>query len=437
MADQSNHLSLSIRKYLRLGLATVLILVAGVGGWAAVANISGAVVASGQVTVKGNSKRIQHREGGIIAEIAVAEGDRVETGELLVRLDDTLVRTNLAVVEKQLIEFTAREARLLAERDGAEQVEFPAWLSELAAAGDPVARDATRGEERLFETRRDMLAGQIAQLQERIEQYRMQSEGLAAQREAKSGEIDLIAEELESLEDLLRRGLVAKPRVMELKRNASRLHGEHGALTSDIAVARGRISETRLSVIQARQDRQQEVLSLLGEVQAQIVKLTEQRIAARDQLRRIEIRAPQSGIVHELAFHTIGGVVQPGERILSIVPDGFELIVEARVTPTDRDQTAAGQTAVITFPAFSQRTTPQANGTVLTISPDLTLDETTGISYFTAQIALNEGERQRLGDLDLVPGMPAEVFIQTGSRTVMSFLIKPLADNLRRAFRED
>lgn len=437
MANQSEILAGSIRRYLLIGLGAVLVLVLGLGGWAAVARVSGAVVAPGQVVVKGNSKRIQHREGGIIAEIKVAEGDRVSAGDLLIRLDATLVRANLAVIEKQLIELSAREARLRAERDDAAAIEFPGWLAELAAEADSVALDATQGEEKLFATRSEMLSGQIAQLAERIDQYQMQGRGLASQRDAKQDEMNLIAEELESLEDLLERGLVSKPRVMELRRNATRLKGEHGALTSEIAVTGGRISETRLAMIQAKRDRQQEVLSQLSEVQAEIVRLTEQRIAARDQLKRIDIRAPQTGIVHELAFHTIGGVIQPGERIMSIVPEGFELIVEAKVPPTDRDQTAAGQKAVVTFSAFSQRTTPQAHGTVLTISPDLTLDEQNGTSYFTAQVALDEGETDRLGGLDLVPGMPAEVFIQTGDRTVLSFLMKPLADNLRRAFRED
>ena len=455
MAEQSQVLARSIRRYLWIGSTAVFLLVIVVGGWAAVAKVRGAVVATGQVAVKGNSKRIQHREGGIVAEIRVANGDRVKAGDLLIRLDDTLVRTNLAVIEKQLIEFTARETRLLAERDEVETLEFPQWLSEIAKEneavkpvaasvgsnsserGDSVAADALRGERKLFHTRKEMLAGQVAQLGERIEQYDLQSQGLVSQRDAKNDEVELITEELESLEDLLKRGLVSKPRVMELRRNATRLLGEHGALVAEIAVTAGRISETKLAIIQAKRDRQQEVLSLLSEVQAELVRLTEQRIAARDQLKRIEIRAPQTGIVHELAFHTIGGVVQPGERIMNIVPAGFELIVEARVTPTDRDQTEAGQKALVTFSAFSQRTTPQAHGTVSTISPDLTVDEATGASFFTAQIALDAGEVERLGSIDLVPGMPAETFIQTADRTVLSYLMKPLTDNMRRVFRED
>ncbi|MEM1045528.1 MAG: HlyD family type I secretion periplasmic adaptor subunit [Pseudomonadota bacterium] len=440
MASQSENLSASIRRYVVIGIASVGILVVGLGGWAAVANISGAVVAPGQVQVKGNSKRIQHREGGIIGKIAVKDGDRVSAGDLLIQLDDTLVRTNLAVIEKQLVEFTARETRLIAERDDLSDVSFPEWLAELGAndsADGRNALNAMRGEERLFVTRREMLTGQVAQLKERIQQFELQSEGLVSQRDAKDEEIKIIDAELESLQDLLDRGLVSKPRVLELQRNTTRLRGEHGALISEIAVAKGRISETRLTIIQTAQDRQEQVLSQLREVQAEIVRLTEQRIAARDQLRRIDIRAPQNGIIHELAFHTIGGVIQPGETILNIVPDGFDLIVEARVTPTDRDQTAAGQAAVITFSAFSQRTTPQMHGTVETISADLTVDEATGANYFSAQIVLNEGEKERLGDLELVPGMPAETFIQTQERTVLSFLLKPLTDNLRRAFREE
>lgn len=437
MDNQSQFLMNSIRKYMILGAGAIGFLILGMGGWAAVANISGAIVATGQVQVKGNSKRLQHREGGIIAEILVADGDRVNAGDLLMRLDETMVSTNLSVIEKQMTEFSAREARLLAERDKTEHINFPGELIDLHDTGDQVAVDALRGEKRLFETRREMLSGQVAQLNERVGQFKMQTDGLGSQRDAKNEEIALIAEELESLESLLKRGLVSKPRVMELRRNSTRLRGEYGALISEIAVAGGRISETKLSMIQVEQDRQQEVLSQLGEVQAQIVRLTEQRIAARDQLQRINVRAPQSGVVHELAFHTIGGVIQPGETIMNIVPDGFELIVEAKVTPTDRDQIEAGQKAIITFSAFSQRTTPSAQGTVSTISPDLTVDEATGMSFFTAQITPDKGEIERLGNLELVPGMPAETFIQTGDRTVLSFLLKPLSDNLQRAFREN
>lgn len=424
----------SIKRYLFAGFVVVALLVGGIGGWAALANIASAVVASGVVVVESNSKRVQHREGGIVGQIHVKSGDRVRAGQLLIRLDETLVRANLEIVTAQLSELEARLARLEAERDGLDHVKFPRHLTDDVT--DPDVVKSVAGERVLFEARRTSMAGEIDQLRERAKQHREQIDGLKAQRASKEGEIRLIKQELEGLLILQKKGLVSNTRITALNRDVARLQGEEGALVSQIAVTRGQISEIELKIIQVERDFREEMLKELQQVQAKIAELRERRIAATDQLNRVDIRAPIDGFVHELTVHTVGGVIQGGEVIMSIVPEGDALVVEARVSPTDIDQLRVGQPADITFSAFNQRTTPQLHGAVHRISPDLSTDEKTGTFYFTIRLRLNKGERNRLGALELLPGMPAEVFITTGDRTVISYLVKPLTDQLRRTFRE-
>ena len=428
-------MTVSIRRYVLTGFLVVLLLGGGLGGWAALAHISSAVVAGGLVVVESNVKRVQHREGGIVGEILVANGDRVKAGDLLVRLDDTLVKANLGVVMKDLSERKARRARLEAERDGAESITFPDdLLAEMK--DDAEIRRAVEGQKTLFQARRTTLKGQDDQLRERIVQLKEQIEGLEAQKVAKADESKLIEEELAGLDELYKKGHVPVTRIIALRRDAARLKGEAGALVSQIAVNKGKIAETELQILQTRRDFQENLLRELQEVQPEIASLEEKRIAAEDQLRRIDIRAPISGLVHELAIHTVGGVIQGGETLLSIVPQSDALVIEAKLSPNDIDQVAAGQSAVVTFSAFNRRTTPQLNAEVLTVSPDLSRDEKSGVAYFTARLKLKDGETARLGDKQLLPGMPAEVFIATGDRTVISYLIKPLADQVRRTFRE-
>ncbi len=424
----------SIRRYLVFGMLVLVLLIGGIGGWAVMARVSSAVVASGLVVVESSTKRVQHREGGIVGEILVANGDRVKAGDLLIRLDETLVRANLGIVMQELSERKARRARLEAERDEVTEITFPPEL--LARANNSEVQRVLDGQKTLFAARLTTQRGQVEQLRQRIEQLNEQIDGLEAQKVAKNDESRLIEEELVGLQELHKKGHVPITRIIALQRDAARLKGESGALTSQIAVNKGRISETELQILQIKRDFQESLLRELQEVQLQIASLEERRIAAEDQLRRIEIRAPISGLVHELAVHTVGGVIQGGETVLQLVPETDALIIEARLSPTDIDQIEDGQPAVITFSAFNQRTTPQLNATVMTVSPDLSHDQKTGVSYFTARLRLNEGEEKRLGDKRLVPGMPAEVFIRTGERTVISYLVKPLSDQLRRTFRE-
>jgi HlyD family secretion protein len=425
----------SIRRHLLAGLAAVFVLVGGIGGWAATTELSGAVIAPGQLVVQSDVKKVQHPTGGVVATLNVQDGDSVAAGDVIIRLDDTVTRANLAIVVKSLQQLEARQARLEAERDGVATVEFPGTLRQHAA--DPEVARLIAGETKLFELRRSAREGQKAQLAERAAQLNEEIGGLASQIAAKEREIELISQELTGVRDLWEKKLVSIQRVNELERQAARLEGERGQLVAATAQAKGRISEIELQVIQIDQDMRSEVATELRDIQGKVAELVERQIAAEDELRRIDIRAPQSGRVHQLAVHTVGGVIGPGEVLTLIVPVADDLTVEVKIAPQDIDQVQIGQAAVLRFSAFNQRTTPEVDGEVTRVSADLTLDERTGLSYYTARIGLLEGEVARLQGLSLAPGMPVEAFIQTGERTVLSYLTKPLTDNAMRSFRGD
>jgi HlyD family secretion protein len=431
----------SIRRHTALGLAAALSLVVGLGGWAVVTELSGAVVAPGTVVVDSHVKKVQHPTGGVVGEILARDGDRVRSGEVVVRLDETVARANLAMVAKNLDELSARQARLEAERDGLSAVAFPATLTgraeEAERSGQAELSGLLRGERRLFESRREARAGQKAQLKERMAQLQEQIEGTNLQAGAKADEIQLIQDELVGVQELWRKSLVPITRVTALKREETRLRGERGQLISTVAQAKGRISETALQILQIDQDLRSEVSRELGEAQAKISELVERKVAAQDQLRRIDIRAPQDGIVHQSSVHTVGGVITAGDALMLIMPDGDELSIEVKVSPQDIDQLQPGLSTMLRLSAFNQRTTPELKGRVSRIAADLVSDPRTGAQHYPVRIAFAPGERERLESAKLMPGMPVESFIQTGSRTVFSYLTKPIADNIARAFREE
>ncbi|MDH3581430.1 MAG: HlyD family type I secretion periplasmic adaptor subunit, partial [Hyphomicrobiales bacterium] len=375
MKSKNNSAASSLRSHLLIGLIIVFVLVGGLGGWASSASISGAVIAQGNIIVESRSKRVQHKEGGIVGAIYVNEGQRVAASDLLLSLDDTLTKAGLSIVSKQLDELTARNARLIAERDGATEIRFDASLID-RASNEEIAQ-AMRGEHTLFEARRDAAQSQKDQLAEQIGQLAEEIKGLAAQRNAKASEMAFIADELSSLEGLFKNGHVTKTRMLALRREASRLKGEHGQFTAEIARAKGRISETKLQITQIDRTMLEEVVRELRETEAKMIELVERKYAAEDLSKRVEIRAPKSGFVHELAVHTVGGVIAPGETIMLIVPEEDQLVIEAQFNPTDIDQIRQGQTVVIRLPAFNQRTTPQMEGTISTISADLSQDQNT------------------------------------------------------------
>jgi HlyD family secretion protein len=426
----------SIERYLIVGIAIVIFVTFGIGGWAVTTELSGAVIAQGTVVVDSSVKKVQHPSGGIVGELFVRDGDRVKAGDTLLRLDETQTRAMASIVMKSVDDFSARQARLEAERDNLSQIAFPAHLQQRARDPDSDAARAIAAERSLFDLRQQARAGQKAQLRERIAQLRDEIEGYVGHTAAKKREVDLIAKELEGVRTLFQKSLVPLTRLNALERDAARLEGERSQLIGSTAQAKGKIAELELQIIQIDQDLRTEVGKDLVETRAKIAELAERKISAEDQLKRIDIRSPQNGVVHQLAAHTVGGVIAPGEPIMLIVPDADTLIVEVKVAPQDIDQLYVGQLAILRFSTFNQRTTPEINGEVNFISADLTQDQRTGIGYYTARIALRSEEVARLGNVKLLPGMPVEAFIQTGGRTALSYLVKPLRDQAARAFKE-
>jgi len=424
----------ALERELRTGLRVLLIVGVAAGGWAALVPLAGAVIVPGNLVVQSSVKAIQHPTGGVVSEIAVHNGQRVNGGELLVRLDAVQAQANLQVITKQLDEIRARIARLSAERDGASQIAPPAELA--GRMGEDTVKTLLTSEESLFRARDKARRSQIDVFQSRIAQLGEQIAGLDAQVEAKTKQLDLIGGELGGVQTLYDKQLVPLARLTALQRESARIEGERGQLTSSIAETRSRIGEAQLQILKVEHDFRSDVVKELGESQGKEAELVERGTAARDVLDRIEIRAPTSGVVQQLAVHSIGGVIKPGESILEIVPDLDDLQIEARLQPADIDHVRTGQDAFVRFPAFNQRVTPQVSGIVSYVSPDASRDQQANASYFTVRVALPEDERRRLVGLQLVPGMPAEVFMQTGSRTMMSYLLKPITDQMRRAFVE-
>jgi HlyD family secretion protein len=438
MKLDGNDPRLAIRNLNLIGIAIVILLVGGFGGWAATSELSGAVIARDTVVVESNVKKVQHPTGGVVGEILVHDGSAVEAGQVVMRLDDTVTRSTLGVVQSQLDQYNARQARLLAERDGADAIEFPDELA--VRSGEKSVTTAMAGEQKLFEARKTARSGQRAQLRERIVQSNEEIRGLTSQQEGKEREVKFITEELTGVNQLFAKNLVSISRLNTLQRDKARLEGEQGQYIAEIARARGKISETELQILQLDQDFRTEVLKDLRDTEGKVAELKERVTAAQDQLKRVDIRAPQSGTVNQLSVHTVGGVITNGETIMQIVPRADALVVEAKVAPQDIDQVAVGAAGIVRIMAGDQRTMPDVNGILTRVSADLTRDPANGPqesqAYYLARVSLPANEVQRLGDLKLVPGMPAEAFIQTYARTPLQYLLKPLREQIARTFRE-
>ena len=424
----------SIQHHRLLGVAVVVFLTFGIGGWAATTDLAGALIAPGSLVVGSHVKEVQHPTGGIVGQLFVHDGDRVKENDILVHLDDTATRANLAIYSKGLDELTARKARLKAERDGRDTISFPADM--LTREGDPEVADILASEKKLFELRKNARLGEKAQLDQRVEQLKDEIGGLESQLASKAQENALIDRELTGVQDLYSKKLVPITRLTELQRQKSRLDGERGQLVASIAQSKGKIAETELKIIQVDQDLSSEVGKELREIDAKVGEFIERKIAAEDQLKRIDIRAPQDGTVFQSAVHTIGGVIKSGEPIMLIVPDADQLEVEAKISPQEINEVKVGQPAVLRFSSFNARTTPEIIGEVARVSADTSTDQRTGISFYSLRISLPPAEVTRLGDVKLLPGMPVEAFIQTEERSVMSYLMKPLRDQIARAFTE-
>ncbi|WP_295559315.1 HlyD family type I secretion periplasmic adaptor subunit [uncultured Hyphomicrobium sp.] len=431
-----------VRGYVVFGIAVVATLVGGIGVWAASVDIAGAVLASGSVVVDSSVKKVQHPTGGVIGAISVAEGQHVEAGQVVIRLDETVTRANLQMVSKQLDEIAVRQARLKSEQSDLDHIAFPEAI--LARSKDPVLDEIMRSETILFESRRTAREGLKAQLHERIAQLREEIEGLSGQLESRRKQLVFAKDELRGLETLEGKSLVSTPRMTAARRTVAELEGDIAQVMAQKAQSKGKISEIELQVLQLGQDLKTEVGKELRDQQGREAELTERQVAAEDQLRRIEIRAPQSGTVHQLNVHTVGGVIAPSEQIMLIVPNADRLVIDAKVAPQDIDQISVGQLAHVRFSAFNQRTTPDVTATVTRVSADLMLEQphgaepgmTGGVPYYSVRLALTEDGLKKLRDLKLMPGMPAEVHITTGERTALTYFTKPLTDQFARAFRE-
>jgi len=422
-AGEQQGASRSIRLHLIIGLAVVVILAGGLGGWASTAEISGALIAPGQIVVESNVKKVQHPTGGVVGEVLARDGDIVKSGDILVRLDDTVTKASLAIVTKNLDAQWARAARLEAEQRGLDKITFPPQLT--SRISEPDVKSLILSETKLFEVRVNGRTGQKAQLRERITQLNEEIAGLAAQEKAKDQEIALVEKELAGVRDLYDKHLVQISRLTTLERDAARLNGERAQYIASRAQAKGKITETELQIIQVDKDMVSEVSKDLRETNDKIGEFVERKVTAEDQLRRIDIRAPQDGMV-----------LQSGDAVMMIVPQADDLQVEAKVNPQDIDKLQIGQKTLLRLSAFNQRTTPELNGVVSRVSPDVTTDQRTGQSYYTIRVTMPPQEVARLGEAKLIPGMPVEAFVQTGDRTLISYLMKPLSDQLMRAFRE-
>jgi HlyD family secretion protein len=415
-------------------LAVVVILAGGLGGWASTAQISGALIAPGSVVVESNVKKVQHPTGGVVGEVRAHDGDVVKAGDIVVRLDDTVTKASLAIVVKTLDGLWARAARLEAEQRGLDKIVFPPMLLDRAA--DPDVKNIIASESKLFDVRVNGRVGQKAQLHERVTQLNEEIGGLSAQERAKDQEIALVEKELLGVRDLYEKHLVQLSRLTTLERDAARLNGERAQYIASRAQAKGKITETELQIIQVDKDMVSEVSKDLRETNDKIGEFVERKVTAEDQLRRVDIRAPQDGMVLQSTVHTVGGVITAGDAIMMIVPQADDLQAEAKVNPQDIDKLQIGQKTLLRLSAFNQRTTPELNGVVTRVSPDVTTDQRTGQSYYTIRVSLPPEEVARLGDVKLIPGMPVEAFVQTGDRTMLSYLVKPLSDQLMRTFRE-
>lgn len=432
--DDKPEFSGSLRRLALVGSASVMLFAGTIGVWAVTTTLSGAVVATGQFVVDGNVKKVQHVTGGVVGELRVREGDRVQQDQIVIRLDDTVTRANLQVITKQLDEFAARRARLQAERDRKMTVTIAPELMKRIA--EPEIADLVAAEQSLFEARRTAREGQKAQLAKRMGQLSDEIRGLQSQQSGRDRQAVLIEEELLGVRGLYAKNLVSLSRKTQLEREAASLEGQKGQLIAAVAQAEGKIAETQLQIIQIDDALREEVMKELREIQGKTAELVERRIAAEDQLKRIDIRAPSAGFVHQLLVHTVGGVITPAEPAMLIVPAEDALQVEARINPPDIDQITLGQPAQVKLHAFNQRTTPELAGTVSRISADTSRDQQTGAIFYTIRVSVSAAELARLAPNRITAGMQADVFVKTEDRTPLEFIVKPLKDQIAKAFRE-
>jgi len=417
-----------------IGLLILLSTLGVFGVWSYLAPIDGAALASGYVAVKSHKKTVQHLDGGIVSQLLAKDGDVVNAGDVLLTLDGTEARALMEMMRGQSITLSALVARLEAERDHNAQIVFPETLRDV---NDPRIAEARQSENQIFRARKNAYEGQISVFKQKIGQLSSQINGLKGQRKSKQVLIDSYDEEARDLKELLAEGFADKQRLRDTERSHAFNTGESASLASQIAAGEIQIGETRLEILQLEKKFQEEVVSKLSEAQSQLYDVNQRLSAAADKVTRIEIKAPVAGRVMGLSVHTLGGVILPGHAILDIVPQKEELIIDAQVSPLDIDRVSVGLIAEVRFSAFKQALTPVTEGKVINLSADRLMDEKTGFAYYQAKVELTPESLQKLGHLELVPGMPVEVMINTGERTIFEYLMQPVTNAFARAFRED
>jgi HlyD family secretion protein len=415
-----------------LGLLALVVLVGGFGTWAVMAQITGAVITSGQIEVDRNRQVIQHLDGGVVDAILVQEGDTVTKGDTLIRLDASLLSSELAIVEGQLFEIIARRGRLEAERDGAGDIQFDLILAEV-----PQGQELIAGQTHLFEARLESNLRAVEQLQQKGAQINSQLTGISAQQTALATQSDLIQQELKDQQTLLSQQLIQASRVLALQREEANLLGRVGELTASAAQAAERGTEIEIQILTLATTRREEAITRLRDLQYNELELSERRRTLRQQLDRLDLRAPVSGVVYDMQVFAEQSVIRPAEPVMFLVPQDRPLVIATKVQPTDIDQINLGQDVTLRFSAFDQRRSPELLGTVTLVSADIFIDDATQFSYYQAEVQLNEGEAEKLPeDMVLIPGMPVEAFVRTADRSPMDYLLKPLADYFAKAFRE-
>ncbi|MBQ2261301.1 MAG: HlyD family type I secretion periplasmic adaptor subunit [Loktanella sp.] len=423
-----------IRRYLVTGLLALAVLLAGFGGWAVMAQITGAVIISGQVAVAQNRQIVQHPFGGIVSTVLIAEGDLVAKGDLLIRLDPSDLRSELAVIEGQLFELLAQRARLEAERDEAAQMIFDPALT---AARQPIVAALMDDQQRLFAARSDSNRQSVDRLTLQQTQIASKLTGLTAQQAAVVTQQELIIQELADLQSLLARGLAQAGPVLALQREHARLEGRHGELTADAAEATARMTEIDIQILGLAAARREEAIALLHDLRASQFDLSERRQTLLRQLDRLEIRAPTSGVVHDLQVFGPRAVIRAADTLLYLIPQDQPLVITTKIRPSDIDQIFAGQDVRLRFTAFDQRRSPELAGRVVRVSADTFRDETTGLPFYRAELRLNPGETDSLpSGMTLIPGMPVDAFARAEPRSPLDYLLKPLTDYFTRAFRD-
>ncbi|MFI2767202.1 HlyD family type I secretion periplasmic adaptor subunit [Ruegeria faecimaris] len=418
-----------------VGFLALAILIGGLGFWAVQTRLAGAIVSQGVIEVQSNRQVVEHPDGGVVGEIFVRDGDSVTGGDILLRLDDTFLTSEKTIVEAQLFELLVRKARLQAERDGTDLTVLTSALNDVQKQED-IDPELIAGQQRLFEARLNTLNQQTQQLSKQRIQIESEIEGTLAQLVSLRRQVDLIQEELQDQQSLLQRGLTQASRVSALQREEASLTGEIGRLEAAAARLKGQIAATEIKIVELQATRREEAITALRDAQSKIAELSERRLSLAVRLSRLDIRAPVSGTVYGSQVFALHSVVQPAEPMMYVVPQEIPLLIAARVDAIHVDQVYIGQPALLRFPAFNQRETPEIEGHVVTISADTFTDENTGHTFYRAEMLPDANQIERLNGQRLVPGMPVEAMIRTDERSPFSYLIKPMADYFNRAFRE-